>query len=434
MKLGEVGIGDTGIDTRPRDGIPALLPGLRHPSKDKTLRSRLFALLERHILPGTDRRVDRPGMEMWRIPVMGVVRQGLGCDFDRLQELVTGHHTLRQFPEHPDVWDRHRHQYQNIVDNVEFPDPELPAEASSPGVESGHAVARKKPGAPLAGRCDSLPARPMSAIPRMPSRSGAGRSRTARGPSRFSSRTRSGSSGARPDVRSGPGFRSASWRTRGLVPTHAVMWEGCDTDHAVPVLRAALARFPNLRAVSLHRGFHSPANRALLDGLPGVNALPGKGCPGKVDRERGSEREFAAMRKKHPGVESRTTNLGHRGLDLVRAHGADGLPRAVSLSVIAPTCTGSGPSCARGRGSGADAPPDGLPLPAKRGVPDRPKGPEGPPLRARRLHMEYSMCKRFRDSAGRPPRQCPGVGTGRKPEPGRAKPGGFLADTIQGRV
>ena len=93
-----------------------------------------------------------------------------------------------------------------------------------------------------------------------------------------------------------------------------------------------------------------------------------------MDRERGSEREFAATRKKHPGVESRTTNLGHRGLDRVRARGADGLPRAVSLSVIAPTCTGSGPSCARGRGSGAGAPPGGLPLPAKRGVPDRPKG------------------------------------------------------------
>ena len=121
----------------------------------------------------------------------------------------------------------------------------------------------------------------------------------------------------------------------GFIPTHAVMWEGGDTDHAVPVVRAALARFPNLRAASLHRGFHSPANRALLDELPVVNALPKKGYLGKVDRERGSEREFAAMRKKHPGVESRTTNLGHRGLDLVRAHGADGFARAVSLSVIA---------------------------------------------------------------------------------------------------
>ena len=83
----------------------------------------------------------------------------------------------------------------------------------------------------------------------------------------------------------------------------------------------------------------------------------------------------------------------------------------------------------RAHGSGADAPPDGLPLPAKRRVPDRLKGPEGPPLRARRLHMEYSMYKRFRDSAGKPLRRVQGVGIGRKTEPGRAKTEGFLADT-----
>ena len=61
MKLGEVDIGDIEIDTKSRDDIPALLPGLQYPSKDKTLRSRLFALLEKHIPPGTDRRVGRPG-------------------------------------------------------------------------------------------------------------------------------------------------------------------------------------------------------------------------------------------------------------------------------------------------------------------------------------------------------------------------------------
>ena len=43
--------------------------------------------------------------------------------------------------------------------------------------------------------------------------------------------------------------------------------------------------------------------------------------------------------------------------------------------------------------------------------------------------MEYSMYKRFRDSAGSPLRRWPGGGIGRKPEPGRAKTGGFLADT-----
>ena len=325
------------------------------------------------------------------------------------------------------------------MDNVELLGPELLAEVNSLIVESGHAVARKKPGAPLAGRCDSLLVKtdvrhPTDAVPlrnavrcmvretagvatkhdvgkwrqwrhltegvrqRFPPVRVTGRaqpddvegcldlcrrlvlraegtlpeleacgvniskmdtirtcmSHAVRQTARVDRRLLRGETiphGERvfpifephtrwiPEGKAGcpvgPGVPVCVVGPRGLVPTHAVMWEGGDTDHAVPVVRAAPARFPNLRAVSLHRGFHSPANRALLDGLPDVNALPKKGYPGKGDRERGSEREFAAMRKKHPGVESRTTNLGHRGLDLVRARGVDGFARAVSLSVIA---------------------------------------------------------------------------------------------------
>ena len=156
MELGEVRIEDIELDLRSRDDIPALLLGLQHLYADGHFRSRLFALLEEHILPGTDRTVGRPGMEMWRILVMGVVKQGLGCDFDRLRELVNEHMTLRRFLGHADVWDNHRYNYQNLVDNVSLLSPELLAAVNGLVVESGHAVAGKKPGAPLAGRCDSF--------------------------------------------------------------------------------------------------------------------------------------------------------------------------------------------------------------------------------------------------------------------------------------
>ena len=85
IELGEVRIEDIELNLKSRDDIPALLLGLQHLYRDD--RTRLFALLDRHILPGTDRTVGRPGMEIWRILVMGVIKQGLGCDFDRLQEV-----------------------------------------------------------------------------------------------------------------------------------------------------------------------------------------------------------------------------------------------------------------------------------------------------------------------------------------------------------
>ncbi len=79
MTLGEVGIADIPLDLRSRDDIPALLLGLPYLYSDETLRPRLFALLDAHILPGIDKTVGRPGMEMWRILVMGVVKQGLAA-------------------------------------------------------------------------------------------------------------------------------------------------------------------------------------------------------------------------------------------------------------------------------------------------------------------------------------------------------------------
>ncbi len=156
FELGEVRIEDIEIDLKSRDDIPALLLGLQHLHGDAELRTRLFALLEAHILPGTDRKVGRPGMELWRILVMGVVKQGLGCDFDRVHDLVNEHRTIRAFLGHGAFSEKHRYEYQTVIDNVCPMTPELLSAVGQLVVESGHAVARKKPGAPLRGRCDSF--------------------------------------------------------------------------------------------------------------------------------------------------------------------------------------------------------------------------------------------------------------------------------------
>ena len=155
MELGEIRIEDIRINLKSRDDIPALLLGLQHLYADEETRTRLFALLEEHMLPGIDRTVGRPGMEMWRILVIGVVMQGLGCDFDRLHELVNEHRTLRLFLGHGAFSDE-EYEYQTMVDNVCLLRPELLAAVGQLVVESGHAVARKKPGEPLRGRCDSF--------------------------------------------------------------------------------------------------------------------------------------------------------------------------------------------------------------------------------------------------------------------------------------
>ena len=75
MELGEIRIEEIELDMKSRDDIPALLLGLQHLYSDETFRVRLFALMDEYMLPGIDRTVGRPGMEMWRILVMGVARR-----------------------------------------------------------------------------------------------------------------------------------------------------------------------------------------------------------------------------------------------------------------------------------------------------------------------------------------------------------------------
>ena len=156
LALGEARIEDIKLDHKSRDDIPAVLLGLQHLYSHEETREKLFSLLEEHILPGTNRNVGRPGMERWRILVMGVLKQGLGCDFDRLLELVNQHRTVREFLGHGAFSQDETYELQTIIDNVYLLSPELLSEIGQLVVESGHAVARKKPGEPLRGRGDSF--------------------------------------------------------------------------------------------------------------------------------------------------------------------------------------------------------------------------------------------------------------------------------------
>ena len=142
-ELGEVRIEDIELDNKSRDDIPALLFGLQYLYSQDALRDRLFSLMDEYILPVIDEKAERPDMEMWRILVMGVVKQGLGCNFDMLHDLVNEHRTIREFLGHF-VKDDRRYHYQTLVDNVSLLNPKLFQKVNQLIVESGNTLARKK--------------------------------------------------------------------------------------------------------------------------------------------------------------------------------------------------------------------------------------------------------------------------------------------------
>ncbi len=70
MKLGEVDIAGIQFDLRSRDEIPKLLMGLQAIYSNKEIREKVFTVLEK-ALPKTSKKTGRPGMELWKILVLG---------------------------------------------------------------------------------------------------------------------------------------------------------------------------------------------------------------------------------------------------------------------------------------------------------------------------------------------------------------------------
>ena len=154
--LGSVDIGAIELDAESRDDIPALLIGLQAIYEDEATRTALLRLLEAHILPGRRRDTGRPGMDLWRILAVGLLKQGLRCDFDRLREIVNRHADVQSFPGH-DVWfDPCRYELRTIRDNVALPAPELLRRVNDLVAAAGQEILGLEPGAALVGRCDSF--------------------------------------------------------------------------------------------------------------------------------------------------------------------------------------------------------------------------------------------------------------------------------------
>ena len=155
LQLGEIEIARIQLDTRSRDDVPQILFGLQHLYTNKKVRSLIFSLLE-ELLPHNVSSINgRPGMHLWRILVLGVLRLNLNWDYDRLREMANQHSTIRQMLGHG-FDDREQYKLQTIKDNVSLFTPELLGKINEVVVAAGHDVVGKKKETTLKGRCDSF--------------------------------------------------------------------------------------------------------------------------------------------------------------------------------------------------------------------------------------------------------------------------------------
>ena len=155
MKIGEVDIAQIQFDPKSRDDVPKILKGLQHLYLNEGLRQAIFQLLESEMAPKVSKDNGRPGMELWKILVCGVIRLDLNIDYDRLHELVNQHITLREMLGHG-FFDRETYHFQTLKDNVSMLTPELLDKINQLVVKAGHVLVKKTADEALRGRCDSF--------------------------------------------------------------------------------------------------------------------------------------------------------------------------------------------------------------------------------------------------------------------------------------
>lgn len=159
LQFGEINISEIRFNPKSRDDIPKLLMGLQFIYVTPEIREEVFAILERGITFRNNKKVDkdngRPGMEMWKIFVMGTLRLSLNCDYDRLHELVNEHKTIREMLGHGSMDQDKEYTVQTLRDNVCLLTPEILEQINQVVVKHGHRLVKKKSEV-LKTRCDSF--------------------------------------------------------------------------------------------------------------------------------------------------------------------------------------------------------------------------------------------------------------------------------------
>ena len=156
LKIGQTDIPNIEIDLKCRDEIPQVLFGLQQIYSNPATRNKMFNILE-GITP-VDVAADRgrPGMDLWKILVLGALRVNCNWDYDKLHNIANEHKTIREFLSHT-IYDFHQtYGLQTLKDNISLLTPKLLDKINQLIVHIGHSLFNKRQPDVLKGRCDSF--------------------------------------------------------------------------------------------------------------------------------------------------------------------------------------------------------------------------------------------------------------------------------------
>jgi len=145
LALGKTPIEKVVLPLKSRDELPPILAGLQWIFQTPEVNCRIFVLLESKLVAGK-KATGRPGLDLWQILVLGVVRLGLDCDYDRLEHLANYDSLLRQILGLSPVQSSEEKpfHYKTLSENICHVDEELLQEINAIVAQAGRAVFKKK--------------------------------------------------------------------------------------------------------------------------------------------------------------------------------------------------------------------------------------------------------------------------------------------------
>ena len=143
LALGAVPIERVEIPTRTRDELPPTLAALQWVFTTPQVSSEVFRLLEDRLLRN-NRSKGRPGMDLWQILVLGVVRLTLDLNYDRLHHVANYDSLVRQLLGQPAFDTTLQFKLSTLKENVALLSEELLEEINAVIAHYSGQIIKKK--------------------------------------------------------------------------------------------------------------------------------------------------------------------------------------------------------------------------------------------------------------------------------------------------
>jgi hypothetical protein len=155
MEFWKKDIANIEFDLQSRDEIPKLLMGLQYIYSTPSIREQVSEVLKQ-IVPKQSQETGRPGMDLWKILVLGTLRLNCNWDYDKVLEMANNHSKLREMLGHSKTDFESQYALQTIRDNIVLLTPAILDEINQIVVKAGHSLISPNKDPELRGSCDSF--------------------------------------------------------------------------------------------------------------------------------------------------------------------------------------------------------------------------------------------------------------------------------------